>query len=45
MDGEILRDEAVKNRIRAAQEFLDPGMASPLRRDAHDRTLILTICS
>jgi len=26
MDGIQLRDEAVRDRIRAAEEFLDPGM-------------------
>jgi hypothetical protein len=26
MDGEQLRDEAVADRVRAAQEFLDPGI-------------------
>lgn len=26
MDGLQLRDEAVRDRVRAAQEFLDPSM-------------------
>jgi hypothetical protein len=29
MDGLQLRDEAVRDRIRAAQEFLDPSMLKP----------------
>lgn len=28
MNGLQLRDEAVRDRIRAAQEFLDPGLVS-----------------
>jgi hypothetical protein len=28
MNGLQLRDEAVRDRIRAAQEFLDPGLFS-----------------
>lgn len=29
MDGLQLRDEAVRDRIRAAEEFLDPSMFTP----------------
>ena len=29
MDGVQLRDEAVRDRIRAAEEFLDPSMLLP----------------
>jgi hypothetical protein len=32
MDGLQLRDEAVRDRVRAAQEFLDPSML-PLLKD------------
>jgi hypothetical protein len=34
MDGLQLRDEAVRDRVRAAQEFLDPSMLAPLLRTA-----------
>lgn len=30
MDGLQLRDEAVRDRIRAAEEFLDPSMLSAI---------------
>jgi DNA replication licensing factor MCM3 len=30
MDGIQLRDEAVRDRIRAAQEFLDPSTLNPM---------------
>jgi hypothetical protein len=30
MNGVQLRDEAVRDRIRAAEEFLDPSMVSDL---------------
>jgi hypothetical protein len=30
MNGLQLRDEAVRDRIRAAEEFLDPGLFSPV---------------
>jgi hypothetical protein len=33
MDGLQLRDEAVRDRIRAAEEFLDPSMSPALDRD------------
>jgi len=35
MDGVQLRDEAVRDRIRAAEEFLDPSQSSTkdIRRD------------
>jgi hypothetical protein len=33
MDGLQLRDEAVRDRIRAAEEFLDPSMLLPLDCD------------
>jgi N-glycosylase/DNA lyase len=32
MDGIQLRDEAVRDRIRACEEFLDPSMFMRLRR-------------
>lgn len=32
MDGLQLRDEAVRDRIRAAEEFLDPSMSLRLER-------------